>query len=88
MEGLASHLKIAFAVFCKLVVVLFTVQLYTDETEYMKQVAKDEIVIPRIAMSAKRKTNLHGGPSEEAKCLPNIERVIDEHLHPRAHLHA
>ena len=37
-------------------------------------------------MDAEREANLHSGPSEEAKCLPNVEGVIDKGLHLRTHL--
>ena len=41
---------------------------------------------PREATDTEREVNFHGGPSEETKCLPNVEGVIDEGLHPETHL--
>ena len=62
--------------------IFFTVRAHADGAENASRVAEVRVMTPRTTAGAEGHTNLHGRLPKEADRQANIDRAIDERLHP------
>ena len=55
---------------------------HTDGTEHASRVAEVRVMTPRTTAGTEGHANLHGRLPKEADRQANVDRAVDEHLHP------